>query len=56
MEQHTQDHTQQHETGHLKLPPYSALPELENFLDENLGHKVPKIPEHWRKAIAKIGP
>lgn len=56
MEQHTQDHNEHHQTEHHKLPTYSALPELESFLDENLGHKVPKIPEHWRKTIAKIGP
>lgn len=52
MEHH---HTEAHHAHHAKLPAYSALPELENWLDEYLGHKAPRLPEDWRKTIAKIG-
>lgn len=52
----TGPHTEPHKPLPPKLPAYSALPQLEEWLEEYLGQKAPQMPEKWRQIIAKISP
>lgn len=49
-------HTEPHRQLPPKLPAYSAIPQLEEWLAEYLGQKAPQMPEKWRQTIAKISP
>lgn len=52
---HQANHPEAHKQA-SKLPPFSAIPQLEEWLEEYLGHKAPQLPQHWRETIAKFAP
>jgi hypothetical protein len=52
---HGTDHQNAHKLP-TKLPTFSALPQLEEWLEEYLGQKAPQLPQHWRQTIAKFAP
>lgn len=51
----TNGHPVDHKAHNEKLPAYSNIPGLENWLGEILGN-LPNLPLIWRENIAKYGP